>query len=100
MAATVEIDTLQGILGGSVWFHLDLSNDVLYLRTETTRTERVFGEEVPAGFTVLRTDSGDIAGMTVVNYWSRFGAGDLGAASIRDIQVQVAGWAMRHFVPS
>jgi hypothetical protein len=88
MASAIEIDTLRGVLGGSVWFHLDLTNDVLYLRNVTTRAERVFGEGTPSGFTLLRTDSGEIAGMTVINFWSRFGTGRLASASIRAVKQQ------------
>jgi hypothetical protein len=98
MAASVEIDTLQGTLDESVWFHLDLTNDVLYLRNEATRGSQVFGEETPDGFTVLRTDNGSLAGMTIVNYWRRFGSGELSSASIRKVRDRVAGWAQKHFV--
>ena len=97
MAAAVEIDTLQGILGDSVWFHLDLSNDVLYLRKQASRNEPAFGEETPDGFTVLHTDGGEVVGMTVVKYWRRFGSGDLNTASIQTVKERVAAWAQAHF---
>ncbi len=96
MAIGVEVDTLQGILGGSMWFHLDLDNDVLYLRARATLGESVFGEETPEGFTALRSNSGALAGMTVVNYWQRFGNGDVGSASIQAIKDQVAAWSASH----
>ena len=96
MAEAVEIDTLQGSLGDSIWFHFDLNNDVLYLRDQATRNERVFGEENPEGFTVLRTDDGKLAGMTVVNYWGRFGSGNLGSARIHTVKERVAEWAKSH----
>src|SRR5690349_10670666 len=98
MAATVEIDTLQGTLGDSVWFHLDLTSDVLYLRNQDMRNDSVFGEENSDGCTVLHTDSGDFAGMTIVNYWKRFGSGELDKASIKKVRDRVAVWAREHFV--
>ena len=93
MASAIEIDTLQGTLGDSIWFHLDLSTDVLYVRSQATRNEPAFGEETPEGFTLLRTDSGDFAGITVVNYWEHFGSGDLAHTSIHAVKKQVAAWA-------
>ncbi len=98
MAKAVEIDTLQGTLDESLWFHLDLSNDVLYLRDQGTRNQAVFGEETPEGFTVLRTNKGEFAGMTIVNYWGRYGSGDLGRASIYIVKERVAAWAQRHLM--
>lgn len=98
MAGTIEIDTLQGFLGDSIWFHLDLDNDVLYLREQATRNMPVYGEEDSNGFTVLRTDDGKFAGMTIVTYWKRFGTGDLGRASIHTVKERVAEWARSHAV--
>jgi hypothetical protein len=98
MAAVIEIDTLQGILGDSIWFHFDLSNDVLYLRDKATRKDPAFGEENSEGFTVLHTNNGEFAGMTIVNYWRRFGSGDLRRASIHTVKERVAVWAENHFV--
>ena len=98
MAATVEIDILQGVLGGCVWFHLDLANDVLYLRNQATRNAPVFGEETPDGFTVLRTDDGEFAGMTIVNYWRRFGSDELDCATIHAVKERVSTWAQSHFI--
>ena len=97
MAAAIEVDTLQGVLGSNVWFHLDLDNDVLYLREHDTRREPAFGEESPEGFTILYTDSGRVAGMTVVNYWHRFGRGDVTRSSIQSVKDQLSAWAQRHF---
>lgn len=96
MAEAVEIDTLQGILGDSIWFHFDLNNDVLYLRDPSTRNEPVFGEENADGFTVLRTDDGKYAGMTIVGYWGRFGRGDISRASIHTVKQRVAAWISTH----
>src|ERR1051325_4602226 len=93
MAETVELDMLQGVLSGRTWFHLDLENDVLYLCNEVFRNERVFGEESPEGFTILRTDSGELAGITAVSFWKQFGAGWLKQASIEAVKESVAAWA-------
>src|SRR5690349_5473812 len=100
MAAAIEIDTLQGVLDGHIWFHLDMTNDVLYLRSKTTRNIPVFGEETPEGFTVLRTDKGQFAGMTIVNYWRRFGSDDLDTATIQTVKERVSAWAQNHFLPA
>lgn len=98
MAAAIDIDALQGTLDNSVWFHMDLNRDVLYLRKQQTRSVPVFGEETAEGFTVLRTDNGTFAGMTIVNYWGRFGYGDLNHASIESVKERVADWAQRHLL--
>src|ERR1041385_1089768 len=97
MAAAVEIDTLQGVLDDRVWFHLDLTNDVLYLRSQTTRNARVFGEDTPEGFTVPRTNNGEFTGMTVVNYWRQFGSDNLDAATFQTVKERVSAWAESHF---
>lgn len=73
-----------------MWFHIDLSNDVLYLRSQATSNQTAFGEETPEGFTVLRTDDGKFAGMTIVNYWERFGSGDLGDTRIQTVKERIA----------
>lgn len=71
------LTTIEGTIGSALWFHFDLGNDVLYLRLNSLLDTEVFGEETPEGFILLRTDEDQIAGMTIVNYWQRFGAGEL-----------------------
>ena len=90
MEKIVEADTLQGIIDDSVWFHLDIRNDVLYLRDPKTISCPVFGEETPSGSTLLRSESGAVAGMTFTDYWKQFGSGILSANSISAVQENVA----------
>lgn len=97
MAATVEVDTLQGVLDGNIWFHLDLSNDVLYLRDQATRNVALIGEESPEGYTVLRTQDGHLAGMTIVNYWRRFGSTAIDFATIQAVKERVSAMADSYF---
>ena len=97
MTATVELDTVHGTLDSLVWFHLDLSNDVLYLRDSRSRNERVFGEETPEGFTLLRKEDGKVAGVTVVCFWEQYGHGDIKRATLDSLRDEVARWAGDHF---
>lgn len=90
--ATVE--SIEGA-AGPFWFHYDLSNDVLYLRLASARDIDSYGEENDSGFIVLRSMSDDRAvGMTVVNWWKRFGAGSV-PDSVREIAERVEPWAQR-----
>ena len=103
MAAILDLDTIQGALPDNLWFHLDVSNDVLYLRKAETRNDIVYGEETDEGFTLLRTDSGQYAGMTVADYWRGYGQGNIESATFGLICTQVSDWASRHsqsFLPS
>jgi hypothetical protein len=96
MGAATEIDTIEGIIEGALWFHYDVSNDVLYLRLNSMRHERVYGEETPEGFTLLKTEDDRSAGMTIVHYWQRFGIGDIRQISLQNLQHSVEAWALQH----
>ncbi|MEP6755079.1 MAG: hypothetical protein ABJA67_06240 [Chthonomonadales bacterium] len=93
MATTLDLDTIQGVIPDNLWFHLDVSNDVLYLRKAETRNAIVFGEETREGFTLLRTDSGEYAGLTVVDYWKSYGHGNIDSTTFGLIRSQVGEWA-------
>lgn len=70
----------QSIEGTSqgIWFHYDLPGDVLYLRVLARQGEQAHGEETDDGFILLRSlDDDSVVGMTVVNWWKRFGHGTL-----------------------
>lgn len=97
MAVETAIDTVQGIIAGGPWFHLDTQNDVLYLRKPELRDIHTFGEETEEGFTRLETASGQIAGFTVVNYWRDYGRGPLEDASINAIKASISSWTAKHF---
>jgi hypothetical protein len=80
---------------GAVWFHYDLTGDVLYLRLLSERETAAYGEEDDQGFVVLRSqDSEQVVGMTVVNWWKRFGQGGL-PDSVATIAANIDPWAQR-----
>lgn len=74
----VAIDTLEGLINHSLWYHYDVTDDVLYLRLNARRDAEAVGEETDDGFILLRDAETDEAiGLTVVNWWRRFGHGTL-----------------------
>jgi len=44
------------VVGDSLAYHFDVTNDVLYLRFLSTQEQEVFGEETPDGFLLFRTE--------------------------------------------
>lgn len=80
---------------GVFWFHYDLSNDVLYLRLAEARETEAYGDEDDSGLIVLRSQADDRPlGLTVVNWWKRFGAGLL-PDSVKEIAARIEPWAER-----
>jgi hypothetical protein len=74
----VTVDAIEGTVGEALWFHYDVSADVLYLRLLRYRDADVLGEETPDGYFLMRTLEGDeVAGLEVVHWWKRFGDGEL-----------------------
>jgi uncharacterized protein YuzE len=72
------LDTIEGTLPGDLWFHYDVGNDVLYIRIESKRRASTVGEETDDGLVLLREKKGrKPVGITVVNWWKRFGKGSL-----------------------
>jgi hypothetical protein len=91
----VITDTIEGVVDGTLWFHCDLTNDVLYIRIASRRGTSAVGEETPDGFILLRDAETDEAiGITVVNWWKRFGQGEL-PDSISELQRLIEPWARR-----
>jgi hypothetical protein len=91
----VVTDTLEGVVDGSLWFHYDLANDVLYVRAASHRDAACTGEETTDGMILLRDARTDQpVGLTIVNWWKRFGQGDL-PDSILELQRQIEPWARR-----
>ncbi len=89
----VAIDTLEGTINGTLWYHYDVSSDVLYLRLKSHQDRDTLGEETDDGFILLRdAESQAPVGITVVNWWERFGAGPL-PDSITEIQKRIEPWA-------
>ncbi|MGB2823361.1 MAG: DUF2283 domain-containing protein [Phycisphaerae bacterium] len=91
----VITDTIEGVVDGSMWFHYDLANDVLYMRLASRREASAVGEETPDGVVLLRdAETGEPVGLTVVNWWKRFGQGQL-PDSITELQRLIEPWAKR-----
>lgn len=89
MAAVDSYEIVKGTVAGDLAFHFDIANDVLYLRLVSTQEQEVFGEETPDGFLLFRTDEDKIAGMTIIDYWKRFGAGRLDDMTLRGLQTSI-----------
>jgi hypothetical protein len=91
----VKTDTIEGTIGSGarrLWFHYDIGADVLYLRRESHRETATYAEETPDGL-LLRTQRGNRpVGLTVVNWWKRFGRGRL-PDSIQRIGRSIEPWA-------
>jgi hypothetical protein len=82
-------DTLEGTINGSLSYHYDVGNDVLYLRLRADMETPALGEENDDGLIELRDEqTGRLLGITVVNWWKRFGRGAL-PDSIREIQQRI-----------
>jgi hypothetical protein len=91
----VAVDTLEGIINNALGYHYDVSSDVLYLRLLSHRDAPALGEETDAGFILLRDQTTDTPiGLTVVNWWKRFGHGAL-PDSISEIQRHIEPWTHR-----
>jgi hypothetical protein len=95
MIEAIEGSTNDARFGG-LWFHYDVRNDVLYIRLLERRDDEVHGEETDDGFVMLRTiDNDDVAGMTVVNWWKRFGQGQMLPDSMGAIAAKIEPWTKR-----
>ena len=91
----VITDAIEGVVDGAFWFHYDLSNDVLYLRLASQRDTATVGEETQDGFVLLLdAETDEPVGLTVVNWWKRFGRGDR-PDSIAALQDAIEPWAKR-----
>lgn len=74
----VKTDAIEGTIDQLLWFHYDLASDVLYLRLANHRERNALGEETDDGFILLRDEQTDEPiGLTIVNWWKRFGQGGL-----------------------
>lgn len=91
----VTTDTLEGTIDDTLWFHYDVLDDVLYLRKATERETPTVAEEDERGLIILRRESDDrVVGLTVVNWWKRFGEGVL-PDSLRQLEQCIEPWAAR-----
>ncbi len=91
----VKVDAIEGTADDVLWYHYDLSSDVLYLRLADQRESPTYAEESPDGLLVLhREDDDRVVGLTVVNWWKRFGRGGL-PDSLRELEARIEPWARR-----
>lgn len=91
----VKVDTIEGLVDDVLWCHYDISNDVLYLRLVKHRQAPAYSEETDDGLLLVRRqDTDDVAGLTVVNWWKRFGKGEL-PDSIHELERAIEPWARR-----
>jgi hypothetical protein len=82
----IVTETLEGNIDRTIWYHYDVANDVLYLRLLSERDTPTVAEESDDGLLLLRRKSDDrLVGLTVVNWWERFGKGQR-TDSIREIE--------------
>jgi len=74
----VKVDAIECTVDTGLWCHYDVANDVLYVRLASERATSTFAEETDDGLLLLRNQSGgEVVGITVVNWWKRFGQGPL-----------------------
>lgn len=98
MAAITASDTFEGTINGTLWFHYDLGNDVLYYRFEFMRGLRVIGDETEEGFTAFYTEDDVFAGMVILCFWKHFGAGQLSEASEDEMRIKIEQFARKHIL--
>ncbi|MBX3383027.1 MAG: hypothetical protein KF864_05915 [Phycisphaeraceae bacterium] len=91
-------DAIEGTIGSgprALWFHYDITSDVLYLRLAADRTGDTLAEETDQGFLLLRraTDYMPV-GLTVTNWWKRFASGTV-PDLLSEIGRLIERWAAR-----
>ena len=91
----VKVDTIEGIVDDVLWCHYDIADDVLYLRLVAHRQAPAYSEETEDGLLMVhRQDNDQVVGMTVVNWWRRFGSGPL-PDSIQELERAIEPWAQK-----
>jgi hypothetical protein len=91
----VKVDTIEGIVDDVLWCHYDITDDVLYLRLTEHRQAPAYSEETDDGLLMVRRQDNDqVVGMTVVNWWRRFGSGPL-PDSIQELERAIEPWAQK-----
>ncbi len=91
----VKVAAIEGLVDDVLAYHYDVANDVLYLRLDRHRDTPTHAEETDDGFLLLRREDNDeVVGMTVVNWWKRFGKGAL-PDSLSEIQRHIEPWAKK-----
>jgi len=88
----VKTDTIEGTVDQSMTYHYDMVNDVLYLRLLSEQEAETVSEETPDGFLLLRRVDDDApVGLTIVNWWKRFGTGPL-PDSLSQLESAIEPW--------
>jgi uncharacterized protein YuzE len=88
-------ETLEGRVDQKVWYHYDVANDVLYLRLLEAKEHATVAEETEDGFLLLRrVDDDRVVGLTVLNWWKRYGRGSR-TDSIRELESRIEPLAAR-----
>ena len=91
----VKTDAIEGTVDDVLWYHYDRANDVLYLRLASARDTVTYAEETDGGLLSLhREDTDEVVGLTVVDWWKRFGTGQL-PDSIRELERSIEPWAKK-----
>jgi hypothetical protein len=86
-------DTIEGTINGTVSYHYDVFADVLYLKLVTEMETPSIGEEDDSGDVELHDQkTGRLIGLTVINWWKRFGNGSL-PDSIAELAKRIEPWA-------
>jgi hypothetical protein len=90
-----KIDAIEGTVDDRHWYHYDLGSDVLYLRLAKDHDAPTYAEETDDGLLLLRRADNDAAvGLTIVNWWKRFGSGAL-PDSLDELAQRIEPWARK-----
>jgi hypothetical protein len=95
--AVAIIETIKGIVDGNIDYHYDVASDVLYLCLVEALGRESYSEDLPDVTLVRDMETDEVVGLTIISFWKRFGHGDIGAASLEDIQEAVR--AKAHLIP-
>jgi len=84
------LDAVQGVVGGAIKFHFDLTSDILYLRLLEQAETPAYSEETKDGYFLVRAlDTDAVIGMTILGYWEHFGRKALPELSLEELQAMV-----------
>ena len=90
----VVTETIEGLIDSVWWYHYDIGNDVLYLRLVSHLKTETAAEETPDGFLLLRSSDTRAVGLTIINWWKRFGVGTR-PDSMSELARQIEPWAKK-----